>query len=450
MINGKIDRKIGEMEIITFGTTRDDDSLSYPINGLISGLSTGHIAIRMTFTDQYLFNKYIKNNSKIPHNVTIDPQTNNEIYEVYISFWPQSTGKPWSKYSKLETHKFDCEQSANYSSMDYNPRFTNYLKPLVKIVAPNIAVGKDFMYSSVTLPPSIIVHLSRLKSSLHTSSFSTEQQNEILSTAELFAVRYRTWRVELINRQNAEFDSSLDQKIIAQFARSEKIALAKVKISERLLKNQMFPDENLDQKQFIKKLEPFITFGNPEKDVVQLPLVHAYISDSSMQEKTPVIGLDLEPMLEFIQNIADNPEEHPYNLFDNNCAQVVLDILLKGCNKDLIECAKNALTFPWYVRWFGITTTPTMLLKLASDFKIELDKINQAASEISLYQPKYTQTADIFGAELLSTHKYRGQLEKVVKPMHFYNQNDDDSDELPTSKVEIAAKIIEKVSCLRY
>ncbi len=347
----------GSIELITFRTTRDDHPFMFALNGLWQGLSSGHVAARIKFTNKLLFTQYIQHNPNIPHKIIHNKLNNTESYEIYLSFWPYAAS-PWTDNSRLATHKFDCEQSANYSSMEYTERFAKYLQPITKIAYAGFHEYCKLFYSIVTLPPAIILHTSRLGMAFG-DHINLKPNTVIMQAAEQYAKHYRLWRKSIVMEQNAKFIYSEQENLLLKYNNLKYLATLGMLTAEIKLKNLMYPGEKLSHQYFMHKLEPFVTFGNTERDSISLPLSHG--NDSA--------GLELEPLLQKIKHIADNPFKYPYNVFSTNCAHTITELLWHSC-KDCLGDDIKKLILPWYARLFGSTITPTMVMQQATKLKI--------------------------------------------------------------------------------
>jgi len=330
---------VGNLELITFRVTRYDYEYIKPISAYLSNLSVGHVALRLNFNSPALYNKYIKGHPNIPHTV------NDDECEVYFSFWPDVNGR-WSERGVLRSYLFDCEQSASYSPMEYEYK---HLQP----------IERTTFWGTVTLPPTIILHTSRLG-----VAFGTLQNpnRKIMQAAENFALMYRAWREQIIHAEY-EPDNPLQQQKIIDL-------LAILNESSYRLKSFMYPAQKMTNAEFMQKLKPFVTIGYPERDCLTLPVV----------ENGTYAGLYLEPMLAFIRDLADHPEQHPYNVLDTNCALKTLHILWLGGKDSPHIDMQNEFMLPWYVRW-GATLTPTFVIQLGARIQQICARLNSTIKE---------------------------------------------------------------------
>lgn len=297
------------VEVITFRTTRSDHPYWFPIEAMVKGTSVGHIALRFKFNNIELYNKYIRDVATIPKKVDEHGQ------EVYFSFWPNG------QHSKLETHKFDCEISANYSPYEYNERFGEYLKPPTKILKSYLPIFARLSYSTATLPPALIVHITPLQH---------KYGKFVLNLACIYAGLYDRCRKANIMLENA-----------ALLLRHETDTIRNCKKYTNLV-TICFIIVGMILKHFAPDLEKFVTYGNPEADKVVLPLADT----------------ELERMLDFVRHVAENPAKYPYNILRINCAYISLRTLMHGFAEHL--------AFHDFLHNLGVTITPTYLIQTLS------------------------------------------------------------------------------------
>lgn len=397
------------IEVISFRTTRDDHPLLDPLDGLIKGISSGHIALRLVFEDELLFNSYIQDNKNIPYTTYKDSKTGAQQYSVYFSFWPKENMWPAASASTLQEHRFDCQQSADYSPFNYQDSFKSYLQPLEKIVGSSLPYCKEFIQSKITLPPSVILHSSRLGIAFGDKQRMIPNQ-KIVAAAETYVKNYRFWRSCVIKEQNAEYIWGNQSENYALFKKFSLLAKILMLSTQRDLKNLMFPNIKLSNADFMHKLEPFITFGYPERDVVQIPLVY---------ENSNEAGLQIEPMLQYIKHVADNPEKYPYNVLRTNCASTIYNLLWHGAENSKHPAVKEEFILPWYIRWLGITITPTLIMQHMEKLQVVIHAINHAP--------------------MVSNQEEQEESDES-KILRFYKQADD-YDELPTSRLGIIAQL---------
>ena len=425
--------KVGVLELITFRTTRHHHPYLTPLTAIVQGISGGHIALKLKFYDKELFEQYIEGNDKIPYKILTDQETGEQLYEVYVSFWPHGEYGPWTKSSKLQDYIYDREQSRNYSPVLYNPIFDDYLKPSEKIVASSLPVFRELFKSTIKLPPAIIMHSNRLGL---TYGDITDLQNllpnqSVVAAADNYAIRYSEWKSAIILSQNAKHTLEATDPELLKHNRLVKIAYHRMLISEKSLKDLMFPAQNLSSDEFIDKLEPFVSFGYPEQDTVSLPLC-----DHSRNA-----GLELEPMLAYIAHLANNPTDHPYHVFKTNCAQKIMDILWIGGKDSRYSEIRTEFELPWYVRWFSLTITPSLIMQQGEQLQIKMEELNSKLNYEQLIGNDY--------ALIRRKTQPHFNLEPRAKTMKFYH-NDDDEDELPTTSLAIFAKLIDNFSNSRW
>lgn len=423
---------VGSLNVITFRADRREHPYFESIMSLLRGTSSGHIAIKLQFYNEQLFKKYIENNSAIHYNIQTDPKTSRKIFEIYVSFWPKGNWVPWGDFGIMKPYKFDCEQSGNYCPVSYNQKFADYLQPLQKYTKSSLPFFNQLPCSVISLPPTIILHSTRLGMAYGDKQAMIPNQ-DIIKAAESYTKKYHAWRVSLIAEQNAKIRFNGTAENLAGLARQTTLARIRMSASQKNLKGLISPNEALNDDQFYKKLENFITFGHPERDSITLPLT------SSNSDKP---GLELEPILAFIKKLANHPELFPYNVFSTNCARLILDLLWQGCKNSSFKTLHREFILPWFIRWFNITITPALIIRYAHRIQNNiialttkaLDTTNAATDSI---EPPVVTTK-------LKGHNY--SQDYTPKTLEFYSGNSSEDDELPTSRSGMFAKIIENVT----
>jgi len=283
---------------------------------------------------------------------------------------------PWTDYSSLEQHKYDCEQSANGSPAEYDQQAISKLQlnPLRRLYNSRFPILSNFLYTPAMLPPSIILHTSRLESAYGT---------QVREAAEIYARHYSNWRTAVIQQKNQEV--MYGPSGIATLKYEYELASTKILmlVSEEKLLSLMFPNSNLSHPAFMHYLEEnFISFGYPERDTITLPLIRAN------RRRCADIGLELEPMLRHIRAIADNNDLFPYKLFSLNCAQTTFNILWHGVKSSVDAALLSIFTIPWYLRLLGIPLTPNLILQQAIRAQTHIDTLGQHTSEEEKLVPR--------------------------------------------------------------
>lgn len=382
-----LSNQVGYAEVISFRTTRFDPPYKYPLEGIFKGTSVSHVALKITFNNKELFDTYIAGNPNVHYNNhLVDPSNGAKLYEVYFSFWPQDGINLVNTGAELHNYIHDCEQAALGSPMTYNPRFTSYLNPDKRSISTLIPFLSYFFRDEVTLPPSIILHTTRLQN-------LTPQAHLIVAKVEAYSKLYETWCDALLAYQNAKnaWCGSSELQI-------RQLKLATKKANDQLLasreqlkidiKDLMFADQELSDAQFMQELDQFITFGSPGVDSVTLPLVHNFHGNKHF-------GLEIEPMLQYIKDIADNLESTDYNIASLNCATVVHNALAAGVQTCASKSLKHELTLPWYVRWLSFPVTPAMVMQQAAKAQNVSDMIRaRPIHTVEVHRPHLKLVAD--------------------------------------------------------
>jgi hypothetical protein len=222
------------------------------------------------------------------------------------------------------------------------------LQPLKRVATPTLPLLRDQMQSEVHLGPMIMVHYTRV---LNTFG------KDITEVVVDYATLYRQWRELSIKAQNCtEKKDLLASKIYTEMA---EIYQADMRATEQSLKAMMYPNDNLTHSEFMDRLEPYITFGNPERDSFTILIVRNFDPEHP-------IALELEPMLQYVCEVANNPNVHLYNVLKLNCAAVTYNTLWAGAKNSPHSSLKHYLSLAWYVNMLGVTLTPIMLIQNAS------------------------------------------------------------------------------------
>jgi len=358
----------GTIEVMSYRTTRYDSDYEYPIKGVIEGGTVSHIAYEITLPatlkNRVLFDRFLANNPRIPtDDQTVDPVTGEKLLKVYFSFWPaQDQTLPVSTESKLFDHQHDSWISALGSPMSYNHRFTSYLSPVKETLAPRIPLLNYLFGYQVTMPPFLMFHEGLLKGSINrrfndskTEAERTTIFNEAVTKVKAYDAKYDAWFNALVTQQNAGHDLFASQASLDKLAAATDLAnKALLKFTETLedeLRSTLFPGQDISREDFIEMLEEFISFGCPQVDSITMPLVES---------------LDLEAILVYIKDHADNPTKYEYNLWSNNCATVILEALQLASKHCANQQLKQCFDYPWFVSLFGAPVSPAMVMKQLS------------------------------------------------------------------------------------
>jgi hypothetical protein len=420
---------LGIVEIITFRATRYEHPYLDSILALLWGSSTGHIALRLTFNDTELYNKYVHNNDKLPHRMYLDPKDHKPVYEVYVSFWPNGSWAPRHHISTLKSYRFDCEQSASYTDFDYDLKMSEYLKPIKRLVVSPFPGLGSLGHSFITLPPSIIVHTSRLGIAFGDKATMTPNVN-IIEKAEAYAKCYHAWRGALVNEENLKQYQPNNLDLHTEYAQYTKSLNSRLIKSQNQLCTAMYPNQILTSEEFYTRIEPFVTYGSTERDLVSLPL--------SKQGNTP--GVEIEPMLSYISTISKNPNNFPYNVLGNNCARIIYEILWQGCKYSKFKQLPKLLLLPWFIRLFRLTITPAFMMRHLANLQTALESLK------SENQVKVTPSTSII-TERFTKSKVDLCVELKPKNLIFSKQHSYTEDEdIPTTTLGISSRAFENVT----
>jgi hypothetical protein len=422
-------KNLGIVEIITFRATRDEHPYIDSLFALLRGTSTGHIALRLRFSDTELYNKYVRNNDKLPHRIYLDPMDHKPVYEVYVSFWPNGSWTPWHHVSTLKSYHFDCEQSAGYSAFEYDLKMSEYLKPIKRLVVSQIPGLNYLGYSTITLPPSIIMHTSRL--GIAFGDKATMIPNAaIMAKAEAYAKCYRAWRGAVVNEENLRISQPDNLDLHTECAQHTQNLNSQLIESQNELCTAMYPNEILTSEEFYTKIEPFVTYGYPERDIISLPL--------SKQNNTP--GLEIEPMLMYISNILKYPNSFPYHVLGNNCARIIYEILWQGCKYSQFKQLTKILLLPWFIRLLKLTITPAFLIRRLANLQVALECLKSK-----------NQAMDPQPESIVAERRKKSKIDLCIEPKQkelIFSKPSSytEDEEIPTDKLGIYSRELENVT----
>lgn len=426
---------IGNAKIITFRATRDDSVYGMALHAIANGISTGHVALLLTFTDQELFNKYIANNKKIPHAIKIDPNTKKEYYEVYVSFWPQKQAGLYSDRSELRSYEYDVETSVMHTPFEYSPAlFAHALQApseapelsteeLAAMIAPltleanELRRVRDLLQKSQQKAPLDIKKLEKTVISrvpmmgksvitlgpmmiVHTSSLISAFGDHITNAVEEYAKAYTDWRELELKAHNNKVELGAEHFFTKQYTMLCDAFKVRIRMAEVNLQYQMFPGQYLSHAEFMQKLAPYVTLGATERDSISIPIVRDFTDQTR--------GLALEPMLQYVCEVANNPDVHQYHVLKLNCAAVTYNTLWAGAKSSPDQKLRQYLALAWYVNLLSLTLTPTMIIqnaaKAESTLMNGLEKAEQEVLRFSsaVKESREAQTCGKFFGDMFS------------------------------------------------
>jgi hypothetical protein len=160
-----------------------------------------------------------------------------------------------------------------------------------------------------------------------------------MKNADLYCKYYEEWSDAVIRKNSAkQIDTKHKLDQVAQDLKND-------------LENFVYPSQNISDHDFMSNLREFISFGMPATDQVTLPLDKC---------------LDLEAMLKFIKNAADHPHKYKYDLWSNNCATMILNMLKRASSASNNHKLSKIFNIPWYFKLFNIPISPAYVMQRAA------------------------------------------------------------------------------------
>jgi hypothetical protein len=364
------DNQVGTVDAISFRTTRKDPVYKYPIEGALTGTSISHCALRFIFNNKELFDKYIAGNPNIPYDDNLrDPVTGEPLFKVYFSFWPDSANITLqTSNSKLFPYEHDCEDAAMLTPASYKNHLSKVAAPETEVVSPSVPILDYLLQHTIVLPPPIALNKTKLKDTVMAAMQGQSQSDvaakiaDLLATAEQYSKLYDAMFDAKVAQQNASESIWTTRTQTKKLAENTALATSKLAQCNNKfkadIKEVLFPGQKISESTFLDAIETFMTIGLPEDESISLPLV---LKSSTGKN----YGLELEPMLQMIKDIADHPAKYKYNLFYRNCADAMMDVLNKGATSCADRKLKHAFLLPWYSRILGLPVSPAMVMQLS-------------------------------------------------------------------------------------
>lgn len=276
--------------ILIFGYGNTYNRYAGGIKAMVSGESSGHIALELQFDNRELFKKYIEKTS-IPHNVNIE--NGKEIYTVYVSYGPGLS--PIHHRDSLSNHDLDKLFSQQGLDATIDERFKPDHRSVHRILSKKI-----------TLNPTTIIH---------TSLAPKDAQGALQNFA-----------VAMESLEKAKFDKIINDEEFAQGFDQL--------ISD--LKQKIYPNSNKTNDEVLRDLDRFATIGLPEREKYTIKLLDE-------GEQGP--GFALEPMLDATRQLYDHIDDPKYDLTAHNCAHAIEGILKSSIMGDRDEVQKILSNF---------------------------------------------------------------------------------------------------------
>lgn len=290
-------------ETFVFGADLDDAPLEGGFNALAKGITSSHIATRITFTDEAMYNKYIKN-TNIPCNRYTKTLKNGKeitVYEVYASYGP-ATDDPANPGATLDpNYLFNTVNSGLLTPTSANTIYNELLKLKrtasvhAKFPLPGVSF---FTRTKINLPP-----LSIIRYTPETEKPIKEFQTSI-STSD---AAYR-------NNPTPE---------------NLQIHLNNIGRSFEVLRSEIHPEMTMSQ--FTHEFnEKYGTIGLPERVKITTQLV----SD-------PKKGHSLELLLAGVNDAYRNLGTKQYNFIVNNCAHFIKNLFVNSTTNTKLRAKFN-------------------------------------------------------------------------------------------------------------
>lgn len=335
---------IGTAKIIYVQGSEGNNNSLTQIDELRRGISNGQVSLLLTFHGHLgtkLFNKYISNNNNIPHAVKMDPKSGKQVYEVYIFFWPKYEKYLFNDVGQTELCEFSATMDDQYVQQDLRAPSILTLDELENLITPLKANAQDLHESNKLLQTNKGVFFGP-KSILNLDMLKTIYTPEIANAAIEFAKVYNKWRAAAIDEQNIRLVAKHDKALIAACSAHAASLKFSMQVNEVKLKDLMFPMQHLSHDQFIQKFTPFLSKCTLKESIISLPIVRNIDDDK-------VIGLALEPMLQYVHSIADTAQDIRFNAVALNRATIIYNTLWAGALNSPFEALRKYLGLAWYV-----------------------------------------------------------------------------------------------------
>lgn len=322
--------EILEFVLVMHVNTNKDPKLEQGLRAVFEGVTSGHVGGLLRFSDQELFDMYIKD-SGLPYTIKTRIERGQEVkfYEVQVNFGPDGRvgigDAHGTLYSQLE---------ATISTMLLNPV---YLSPK----------GQAILNDSREIQSHLPDPLELTKQTIQLGVTSVIQPH--LAPAKLLSDKPKAERDQIIWEASAEFSKALEgaeneyidstkepgipekimQKLYLVKNTNDPKAGAKLMANVEQafvgLKSKLDPKNELSMEEFKGLVDNFISIGTPPSQEIVLPLQHA----------APGQNNGIEGMLKFLADAQagirdpNNKDANlKYNLLINNCSHFVRGMLI--------------------------------------------------------------------------------------------------------------------------
>lgn len=288
--------EIAEIKYLLHGAKSTDGILTQGLKAITEGVTSSHAGASLRFSDQRLFEKYIKN-SGLSYSIT--EENGQLVYNVDVNFGPTGivglgdTKKKGILYSQIE---------AFLSTMLLSPTKLS-AKGKTILDDQNIVTSKIFSFfkQKINLGITTDIHETLMPQVLKGNKTKEELNEALIDFAKALEVAEQ----EQINHPGS---NKLMEGVDA--------ALENLRL-------KLAPD--MDIARFKGEISRFITIGTPATEEIVTPLVRA----GSKEE-----GFELEAMLQFI---TDPKNREPYNLILNNCAHFLRKMYMASANSPKLK-----------------------------------------------------------------------------------------------------------------
>jgi hypothetical protein len=310
-------RPIADATVLVFGAKDSEPAYRQPFRAVAEKRTSSHVALRVRFSDQDLYNKYIKGTDIPCAKYTENGQ---QVYEAYLSFGPTGSGFVSSGSALGE---FWADEISS-QILKPAPRTTGKAKT-AKIMKADL-MKADFALRAPVLD--LIPNVRNLYPQSMLKGNSAEEDKYILqfqNKIQQALVKYEKDQArEIVAVQMIRAISGNNSSAYATY-------LATVKDALMELKGQLYPNRHdMDINSFVHELENRGSIGLPPRASETIQCVAPGQGGQSNDPK-------VENILEFMRFVNDNKARIPYVFPSLNCADMVKAALTHDQNPTFVR-----------------------------------------------------------------------------------------------------------------